>query len=61
MRIDLWTKDMMIEEMRHFFVQSLITMADTFERATNDAKNAEELRTFSKEFGKNLGVIKEDE
>ena len=60
MRIDLWTKGMMIEEMRHFFVQSLITMADTFERATNDAESAEELRSFSKEFGVKLGVIKEE-
>ena len=59
LRIDLWTKEMMIEEMRHFFVQSLITMADTFERATNDAASAEELRSFSKEFGKKLGVIRE--
>jgi gliding motility-associated protein GldC len=59
MRIDLWTKGMMIEEMRHFFVQSLITMADTFERATNDAKSAEELREFSQKFGKKLGVIKD--
>lgn len=59
MRIDLWTKGMMIEEMRHFFVQSLITMADTFQRATNDAESAEELREFSKNFGVKLGVIKE--
>jgi len=59
LRIDLWTKEMMVEEMRHFFVQSLITMADTFERATNDAESAEELRSFSKEFGKKLGVIKD--
>ena len=59
LRIDLWTKGMMIEEMRHFFVQSLITMADTFERATNDSKSAADLRNFSTEFGKKLGVIKE--
>ena len=59
LRIDLWTKGMMIEEMRHFFVQSLMTMADTFQRATNDTEHAEELRNFSKEFGIKLGVIKE--
>ena len=60
LRIDLWTKEMQIEEMRHFFVQSLITMADTFERATNDKKNADELREFGKEFGIKLGVIREE-
>ena len=60
LRIDLWTKEMTVEEMRHFFVQSMITMADTFERATNDVESAEEFRLFSKGFGKKLGVIKED-
>lgn len=59
LRIDLWTKDMMVEEMRHFAVQTIITMADTFERATNDAKGAEDLREFGKSFGKQLGVIKD--
>ena len=59
LRIDLWTKEMMVEEMRHFTVQTIITMADTFERATNDAKGAEDLREFGKSFGKQLGVIKE--
>lgn len=59
LRIDLWTKDMMIEEMRHFFVQSLMTMADTFQKATNDNESAEELRKFSQKFGVRLGVIKE--
>lgn len=60
LRIDLWTKDMMIEEMRHFFVQSLMTMADTFQKATNDNESAEELRKFSQKFGIRLGVIKEE-
>ena len=59
LRIDLWTKDMMVEEMRHFAVQTIITMADTFERATNDAEGAEDLREFGKSFGKQLGVIKD--
>ena len=60
LRIDLWTKEMMVEEMRHFCVQTIVTMADTFERATNDNKSAEELREFGRQFGIKLGVIKED-
>ncbi|MEQ8325415.1 MAG: gliding motility protein GldC [Vicingaceae bacterium] len=59
LRIDLWTKEMMVEEMKHFCVQSIITLADTFERATNDLKSAEDLREFGKKFGIQLGVIKE--
>lgn len=48
LRIDLWTKDMMLDEMKHFFYQSIITMSDTYERATNDKVIAEEMRNFGK-------------
>ena len=29
LRIDLWTKDMMVDEMADFFYQTMMTMADT--------------------------------
>ena len=29
LRIDLWTKDMMVDEMKQFYHQSLLSMADT--------------------------------
>jgi gliding motility-associated protein GldC len=35
LRIDLWTKDMMVDEMADFFYQTMMTMADTYGRATN--------------------------
>ena len=35
LRIDLWTKDMMVDEMSDFFYQTMMTMADTYGRATN--------------------------
>jgi len=50
MRIDLWTKDMMVDEMGDFFYQMLITMADTFKRATQQDGLAEEMKTFAKGF-----------
>ena len=31
LRIDLWTKDMMVDEMADFYFQTMMTMADTFE------------------------------
>jgi gliding motility-associated protein GldC len=52
MRIDLWTKDMMVDEMGDFFYQMLMTMADTFKRATNKDELAEEMRTFATSFFK---------
>ena len=50
MRIDLWTKDMMVDEMGDFYYQMLMTMADTFKRATQNAELSEEMKTFAKGF-----------
>jgi gliding motility-associated protein GldC len=36
MRIDLWTKDMLVGEMKRFFLQSLGGMNETLQSATND-------------------------
>lgn len=52
LRIDLWTKDMMVDEMGDFFYQMMITMADTFKRATNNEALAEEMKTFATSFFK---------
>lgn len=54
LRVDLWTKELMLDEMKHFFFQSLITMSDTYEKATNDAETAEEIRAFSKKIGEKI-------
>ena len=50
LRIDLWTKDMMVDEMADFFYQTLMTMADTYGRATKYNEQVEEMKTFAKEF-----------
>jgi gliding motility-associated protein GldC len=50
LRIDLWTKDMMVDEMADFFYQTMMTMADTYGRATNHHDMVEEMKTFSKDF-----------
>ena len=33
LRIDLWTKEMRTDEMKHFFHQTLLSMADTLEKS----------------------------
>ena len=50
MRIDLWTKDMMVDEMADFYYQVFSTMADTFERATQQKELSRDIKKFSKEF-----------
>ena len=50
LRIDLWTKDMMVDEMGDFFYQTLITMADTYDRATKHTVLVEEMKQFARAF-----------
>jgi gliding motility-associated protein GldC len=50
LRIDLWTKEMMIDEMTDFFYQTLMTMADTYNRATQHAELVESMKKFAHEF-----------
>lgn len=58
LRIDLWTKDMPLDDMKMFFHQTLVTMADTFERATQDDKMAETMRDFCDYFAEKLELKK---
>jgi gliding motility-associated protein GldC len=50
MRIDLWTKDMMVDEMADFYYQMLMSMADTFNRATKQQALTDDMKTFAKNF-----------
>ncbi|QHS61952.1 gliding motility protein GldC [Chitinophaga agri] len=55
LRIDLWNKQMMVDEMADFFYQTLMTMADTYQRATSGTPykdQAEDIRVFAKDFYK---------
>lgn len=54
LRIDLWTKDMPVDEMKQFFHQTLVAMADTFERATTDEKMSATMRDFCDYFAEKL-------
>ena len=50
LRIDLWTKKMMVDEMADFFYQSMMGMADTYSRATRNTSLANEMKAFAKTF-----------
>lgn len=57
LRIDLWTKDMIVDDMKQFYHQSLLSMADTFERATGEAEISKELRGFAQHFAEKMNLI----
>jgi gliding motility-associated protein GldC len=54
LRIDLWTKEMTTDEMKAFFHQNLLTLADTFERATGEKEMAGHMRAFGRFFGEKM-------
>lgn len=58
LRIDLWTKDMPLEEMKVFFHQTLTAMSDTFLRATQDEKMAATMKDFCDYFAEKLEIDK---
>ena len=57
LRIDLWTKDMLVDEMKQFYHQNILSMADTFERATGEVEAAKAMRTFAQEFGERMNLV----
>ncbi|MBJ2173770.1 gliding motility protein GldC [Aureibaculum algae] len=57
LKMDLWTKDMPLDEMQHFFHQTLLSMSDTFYRATNDEKMTATMRDFCDYFAEKLELL----
>ncbi|MDD5180523.1 MAG: gliding motility protein GldC [Gallionellaceae bacterium] len=59
-RIDMWTKDMMMDEMKQFFHQSFLSMANTLERATGEEDAVKAMRDFAKEFGEKMKMAQKN-
>jgi gliding motility-associated protein GldC len=59
LKVDLWTKDLTIEEMKQFFHQTLVTMADTFEKATGEKNISEDLRDYCYHFAEKMDILPE--
>lgn len=57
LRIDLWTKDMPVDEMKKFFHQTLVAMSDTFQRATNDERMADTMKDFCDYFAEKMDLL----
>ncbi|MDO6596183.1 gliding motility protein GldC [Oceanihabitans sp. 2_MG-2023] len=59
LRIDLWTKDMPVDEMKVFFHQTLVAMSNTFNRATQDEKMTATMKDFCDYFAEKLELKKD--
>jgi len=54
LRMDLWVKDMPLDQMQKFFHQTLVTMSDTYYRATEDEKMTGAMKDFCDYFAEQL-------
>ena len=57
LRIDLWTKDMSVEDMNDFFFQTLLSMADTYKTATNNKGLMADIKIFAREFAEKAAKL----
>src|SRR5690606_24688826 len=49
MKIDLWTKDMPVDEMKYFYIDTIGAMAQSIATATSDSVMAQKMRTLCEE------------
>src|SRR5690625_1809211 len=56
LRLDLWTKEMPMDDMKQFFHQIFISMADSYKRATSEDETANEIIEFAENFAHKAGI-----
>ncbi len=54
LKIDLWTKDMEVFDMKRFYIEIMSGIADTLLTATNDKKMADGIETLCQQLSKSL-------
>ena len=58
LKLDLWTRDMTVDEMKIFFHQTLISMADTLDQAIYDERISGDMRDFCDHFAEKMEIKK---
>jgi gliding motility-associated protein GldC len=61
MNMELWTKDMSVDEMKMFVCDNMMTLANTLESATSDKGHAEAMRGFTRELANRIGIVDDKE
>ncbi len=61
LRIDLWTKEMQVNEMDRFMFQTLRGLADSYFKATRNQELASAMQQFVHYFGTETGIIPKEE
>ena len=55
--LDLWTKKMSIEEMNKMMFQTIMTLANSYEKATSEDQLANAMRDFGEFFGEKTEIL----
>ena len=50
MAIDLWTKDMTVDEMKRFIFETIMGLSDTYMKATSEDDVSKEIKAFGLKF-----------
>ena len=58
LKMDLWVKEMPVDQMQLFFHQTLVSFSDTFYRATQDEKMTATMKDFCDYFAEKLELKK---
>ena len=58
MKIDLWTKDMPVDEMKFFYIDTIGAMAQSIQTATGDDEMANRMRNLCKELSDHVAEQK---
>ncbi|HCD53113.1 MAG TPA: gliding motility protein GldC [Balneolaceae bacterium] len=56
LKLDLWTRDMTVDEMKIFFHQTLVSMADTLQRSINDERISGDMMDFCDYFAEKMEI-----
>lgn len=56
---DIWTQEMMVQDMNIHFHQTFSKMADTYQRATNNSQISEMIKKFTADFAAKLNLFED--
>lgn len=59
LRFDLWTKDMRVDEMHNQFMQTLILLSETYQRATQNDMVVDEMKRFCQSLDEKITAYEE--
>ena len=59
LKIDLWTKDMLVQDMKIFMHQTLLSMASMLEKSANESAMAGDMRDFCDYFANKMNLTQD--